>query len=238
MKVIRKQDEKSNLYIISYETKGPDLVVKTADGSQPRFIDMPENEKDIMEIMWYQYGLNKREYKDIAKKMASNIKKSLAATGIAIGSLTLFFIPGLNFILPIETALLTVGVASLGFSMVKISKIVKAKGKLDDINKCTLLKKDGELLNKIFDPTNSNHLEGVSKATAHKLTSTIKGEVKDDTTYFNINTIGKMSLKDLLKIKANIIRDFYFGFEYNYPSSAKTEESSPKVYKKTLEKKD
>ena len=232
MKVIRKQDKDSNLYIKSYKTVGLDLVLNMADGSHPRFINMPQNEKNIMEIMWHQYELNKREYKDIAKKMSSNIKKTLAATGMAIGSLTLFFIPGLNFILPIKAALLTIGVTSIGFSALKIPKIIKANSKLNDINKYTLLKKDSQLLNNTFDHTNSNHLEGVSKAVAHKLTPTIKGEFKEDTPYFDINTIDKISLKDLQKIKKNIERDFYLGLEFNYPSSAKISESCPKVYRK------
>ncbi len=243
MKVIRKEDEDSNIYIKSYSKENGDLVLHTANGSNPRIIDMKENEVRVLNLMWEQYDNNKG-YSDLLKnKMSRNIKCCVVNFIVAGASLTGIFVFGDYLTFVQHVALAVIATAGLGgAAYVNFPKIVSTREKLDDILKCNLLKKNEEYLNSNLDLENVNHMEGVKYKTRRQLEETAKrneeivikseDELASEETmiepYFTINTIDKMSLEDLQKIRDNLKRDDYFAFAYN--EQAKKETGKQKVY--------
>ncbi len=243
MKVIRKEDIDSNVYIKSYSKENGDLVLHTANGSNPRIIDMPENEVRIAQLMWKQHD-NNRGYSDLLKnKMSRNIKCCVASAIVTGASLAAIFAFGDYLTFAQYVAGAVVATAGVGSAVcISIPRIISTREKLDDILKCNLLKKNEEYLNSNLDLDNVNHMEGVSYKTKKQLEETARrneelinkseaefgtGEIEIEP-YFTINTIDNMSLADLKRIRDNLKRDDYFSFEYN--EQAKKESGKQKVY--------
>ena len=234
MKVIRKEDKDSNVYIKTYSIEDGNIVLHTANGSNPRIINVPENKVHALELMWKQQDLNRGSVDELKTKISRNIRWGIINVAVAGASFAGMFVFSDSITFMQHVALSVVATAGVGgAAFVNIPKIVSTKGKLEDVLKGNILKKNAEYLNENLDLENINQMEGVSYSMRRQLEETAKrnetvneDEVED---YFTINTIDSIPLKDLLKIRDNLKRDDYFSFEYN--EQAKKETGKQKVYK-------
>lgn len=223
MKVIREEDKNSNVYITKFTTewgkrsksidKGMflkkdtedynELVVYMADGSKPRYENVPEHKVRLLELRYQQFLKNKEKLNELknSKKIISIIWGSIA--GIIIGVTTL------------STSSITIILASslITISLAAASAIISNKSlnsKIDDINKYDLFFVNEDMF-KNADLDDPNILEQV-KSKDKKEIAMIKDkkDSENEKPYFDNNSIDGLSLA-LRKIKANIERENYLG---------------------------
>lgn len=224
MKVIRKEDKNSNVYITKFTTESvkkpkyidkgilikrnvedcSELVVYMADGSKPRYENIPEHKVRLLELRYQQFLKNKEKLKELKKlkKIISIIWGSIA--GIIIGVTTL------------STSSITIILASslITISLAAASAIISNKSlnsKIDDINKYDLFFVNEDMF-KNADLDDPNILEQV-KSKDKKEIAMIKDkkDSENEKPYFDNNSIDGLSLDALRKIKANIERENYLG---------------------------
>ena len=224
MKVIREEDKNSNVYITKFTTergkrsksidKGMflkkdtedynELVVYMADGSKPRYENVPEHKVRLLELRYQQFLKNKEKLNELknSKKIISIIWGSIA--GIIIGVTTL------------STSSITIILASslITISLAAASAIISNKSlnsKIDDINKYDLFFVNEDMF-KNADLDDPNILEQV-KSKDKKEIAMIKNkkDSENEKPYFDNNSIDGLSLDALRKIKANIERENYLG---------------------------
>mgnify|MGYP001623894804 CR=1 FL=1 len=224
MKVIRKEDKNSNVYITKFTTESvkkpkyidkgilikrnvedcSELVVYMADGSKPRYENVPEHKVRLLELRYQQFLKNKEKLKELKKlkKIISIIWGSIA--GIIIG------------ITALSTSSITIILASslITISLAAASAIISNKSinsKIDDINKYDLFFVNEDMF-KNADLDNPNILEQV-KSKDKKEIAMIKDkkDSENEKPYFDNNSIDGLSLDALKRIKANIVRENYLG---------------------------
>ena len=224
MKVIRKEDKNSNVYITKFTTESvkkpkyidkgilikrnvedcSELVVYMADGSKPRYENVPEHKVRLLELRYQQFLKNKEKLNELknSKKIISIIWGSIA--GIIIGVTTL------------STSSITIILASslITISLAAASAIISNKSlnsKIDDINKYDLFFVNEDMF-KNADLDDPNILEQV-KSKDKKEIAMIKDkkDSENEKPYFDNNSIDGLSLDALRKIKANIERENYLG---------------------------
>ena len=224
MKVIRKEDKNSNVYITKFTTESvkkpkyidkgilikrnvedcSELVVYMADGSKPRYENVPEHKVRLLELRYQQFLKNKEKLNELknSKKIISIIWGSIA--GIIIG------------ITALSTSSITIILASslITISLAAASAIISNKSinsKIDDINKYDLFFVNEDMF-KNADLDNPNILEQV-KSKDKKEIAMIKDkkDSENEKPYFDNNSIDGLSLDALKRIKANIVRENYLG---------------------------
>ena len=224
MKVIRKEDKNSNVYITKFTTESvkkpkyidkgilikrnvedcSELVVYMADGSKPRYENVPEHKVRLLELRYQQFLKNKEKLKELKKlkKIISIIWGSIA--GIIIG------------ITALSTSSITIILASslITISLAAASAIISNKSlnsKIDDINKYDLFFVNEDMF-KNADLDDPNILEQV-KSKDKKEIAMIKDkkDSENEKPYFDNNSIDGLSLDALKRIKANIVRENYLG---------------------------
>ena len=224
MKVIRKEDKNSNVYITKFTTESvkkpkyidkgilikrnvedcSELVVYMADGSKPRYENVPEHKVRLLELRYQQFLKNKEKLKELKKlkKIISIIWGSIA--GIIIG------------ITALSTSSITIILASslITISLAAASAIISNKSinsKIDDINKYDLFFVNEDMF-KNADLDDPNILEQV-KSKDKKEIAIIKDkkDSENEKPYFDNNSIDGLSLDALKRIKANIVRENYLG---------------------------
>lgn len=228
MKVIRKEDKNSYTYIKNYSDKDGELVFNMANGSHPRVLKTPSNEKRALQLMWNQQAKNEEEetkLENIITNCISLSKFFIVIAVTALASNTLISSEAINIGLRVLAAInLTM------IPVVELPKIIKAKNDLKEIKKYDYLKDHEALLNDQLDITNANHLENISSKSLKIIKEDQKQEENPSFT-FNINTIDDISLKDLKTIRRNLARDQYFDFPDNL------QKENPKVKTKSKNKK-
>lgn len=224
MKVIRKEDKNSNVYITKFTTESvkkpkyidkgilikrnvedcSELVVYMADGSKPRYENIPEHKVRLLELRYQQFLKNKEKLNELKKlkKIISIIWGSIA--GIIIG------------ITALSTSSITIILASslITISLAAASAIISNKSlnsKIDDINKYDLFFVNEDMFKNV-DLDDPNILEQV-KSKDKKEIAMIKDkkDSENEKPYFDNNSIDGLSLDALRKIKANIERENYLG---------------------------
>ena len=251
MKVISKEDKNSSKYIIDYDVekgviqknkrknataveitteKFNNLVVTMADGSKPRYLNIEENEKKILKLMWQQQNRNKAEI----DKLKKQILTSKICSGISIFLTTVI---GCWVFLGIEAgvfnSLFTVGPTILAAcSISQITKYFKDIKSLKEVLKNEHLRENNDDLNSI-NLDNPNILLNVKKKQIKEIKRIRKSkEEQKNPVIFDINSIDKLSLETLRQIKENIERDNYLGL---VTSSEKVKENDCKQYKKSID---
>ena len=181
-----------------------ELVVYMADGSKPRYENVPEHKVRLLELRYQQFLKNKEKLNELknSKKIISIIWGSIA--GIIIGVTTL------------STSSITIILASslITISLAAASAIISNKSlnsKIDDINKYDLFFVNEDIF-KNADLDDPNILEQV-KSKDKKEIAMIKDkkDSENEKPYFDNNSIDGLSLDALRKIKANIERENYLG---------------------------
>ena len=255
MKVIRDEDKKSNKYIMRfYVEKGTiqkntrknasaveittedynDLVVYMADGSKPRYANVEENKVKLLQLMTEQHLRNKICEEELDDKYCKNIAKSVA-----------FFIGGLVAVGAIVNGvlnpnhLLFANAIRIGFPTIilvygGIKGIIAKKiyNKIKEIKKNDYLLENEEVLSEA-DLENKNILENV-KDKDKAVIAEIKEEKDNDKHYFDINSIDKLSLDALKKIKANIERENYFALSTSKKENNDIAESKGEPFVKKI----
>lgn len=235
MKVIRKDDRKSNKYITKFDVeKGTrnkaylekdiggitvttedysELVVYMADGSKPRYANIPENKVRVLKLMKDQHSINKTYEKALSYKMRSNIVISVF---LGVGCLILTFVMAsivpsqdyLNFVNTLRIVFPTTFLTGTVFYGVAAKHIYN---KLKEIQKNDYLLENEEILNEA-DLENANILENIKSKDKIEI-SRIKEtkDKEDDKQYFDINSIDGLSLKTLKTLKENIEKENFLG---------------------------
>ena len=224
MKVIRKEDKNSNVYITKFTTESvkkpkyidkgilikrnvedcSELVVYMADGSKPRYENVPEHKVRLLELRYQQFLKNKEKLNELknSKKIISIIWGSIA--GIIIG------------VTALSTSSITIILASslITISLAAASAIISNKSlnsKIDDINKYDLFFVNEDMF-KNADLDDPNILEQVKSKDKKEITMIKdKKDSENEKPYFDNNSINGLSLDALRKIKANIERENYLG---------------------------
>ena len=224
MKVIRKEDKNSNVYITKFTTESvkkpkyidkgilikrnvedcSELVVYMADGSKPRYENVPEHKVRLLELRYQQFLKNKEKLNELknSKKIISIIWGSIA--GIIIG------------VTALSTSSITIILASslITISLAAASAIISNKSlnsKIDDINKYDLFFVNEDMF-KNADLDDPNILEQVKSKDKKEITMIKdKKDSENEKPYFDNNSIDGLSLDALRKIKANIERENYLG---------------------------
>ncbi len=233
MKVVRKEDKNSNIYIENYKVETKDnikvkteeynnLVLYMADGSRPRYANIPENKVKVLNKMHQQYTLNKQEKAKIKSKRKLYVTITGASLGIAVG-----------LILPPNTILTVPLVASsIALATISAAYYVKNIKKHNEIEKEEYLVSFQNELNNA-DLENDNVLENIKDKDKVEI-GKIKKEkdAVNDNSYFDLSTIDRLSLKTLKRIKANIERENYLGLTRTNENVKNDTESKSKPYVK------
>ena len=232
MKVIRDEDKNSNKYIMRFEVeKGTiqkntrknasaveiktedynNLVVYMADGSKPRYENVPEYKVRLLELMREQHARNKEV--EILYRWADYLSNSI---GMCVGGIFSAVVMATITIVNPDLFIANffqIGIPGVLFAYASFSGI-KAKilnNKLKEIKKNDYLLENEEVLNEA-DLENENILENI-KDKDKAVIAEIKEEKdkENDKHYFDINSVDKLSLDALRRIKANIERENYLG---------------------------
>ena len=150
MKVIRKEDKNSNVYITKFTTESvkkpkyidkgilikrnvedcSELVVYMADGSKPRYANIPEYKKKLLEIRRQQYIKNIDELVNLKNKLKLYTTLLIVCIGITAVSMPLAAI--VNGLSAILYSISCVSTASGIISAVLASKYYS---KINDVKK-------------------------------------------------------------------------------------------------------
>jgi len=223
MKVIRDEDKKSNKYITRFEVeKGTiqkntrknatavdittedynNLVVYMADGSKPRYKNVPESKVRLLELRHQQFLNNKTKLKNLKnyKTFFNVIVGGIAGIIVSVTAMATSSITTL-----LHCSAITFALAYASATVV--NKIINSK--INDINKYALFFENEDIF-KDVDLDNSNILERVKSKDKSVITK-IKQEKDNDNDkqYFDNNSIDGLSLDALRKIKDNIERENY-----------------------------
>ena len=223
MKVIRDEDKKSNKYITRFEVeKGTiqkntrknatavdittedynNLVVYMADGSKPRYKNVPESKVRLLELRHQQFLNNKTKLKNLKnyKTFFNVIVGGIAGIIVSVTAMATSSITTL-----LQCSAITFALAYASATVV--NKIINSK--INDINKYALFFENEDIF-KDVDLDNSNILERVKSKDKSVITK-IKQEKDNDNDkqYFDNNSIDGLSLDALRKIKDNIERENY-----------------------------
>ena len=175
-----------------------------ADGSKPRYENVPEHKVRLLELRYQQFLKNKEKLNELknSKKIISIIWGSIA--GIIIG------------VTALSTSSITIILASslITISLAAASAIISNKSlnsKIDDINKYDLFFVNEDMF-KNADLDDPNILEQVKSKDKKEITMIKdKKDSENEKPYFDNNSINGLSLDALRKIKANIERENYLG---------------------------
>ena len=181
-----------------------ELVVYMADGSKPRYENVPKHKVRLLELRYQQFLKNKEKLNELkkSKKIISIIWGSIA--GIIIG------------VTALSTSSITIILASslITISLAAASAIISNKSlnsKIDDINKYDLFFVNEDMF-KNADLDDPNILEQVKSKDKKEITMIKdKKDSENEKPYFDNNSINGLSLDALRKIKANIERENYLG---------------------------
>lgn len=222
MKVIRKEDQYSNIYVNNFEIKYPSdskkkkgenngkIVVYMADGSKPRYDNLPEKKVRLLEVMHHQQLKNKKELPKLKRKKAlGKVLGTLMVGGIVVASTlgAMDYYDVMNFLSYQYSALLTAGLSVTTF--VDLATVTKLSSKIKEIKKYDYLDQNQELLN-TADLKNENIVENIKTNDKNELQRIKASKDKDhDTTYFDYNSINNLSLETLIELKSNIEREYY-----------------------------
>ncbi len=224
MKVVKKEDKNSNIYIKKFatipsteENDSSNIIVYMADGSCPRYENIKESKKRLLELMYNQHFSNEEELDNLLRKRGNLLVSSIVFSIItlAMGSAGAYSM--YNYANSTAFAITSLGIASLSAITTLILTGVSKRNsnKIDEIKKYSYFDENKEILNQI-DLENANNLEKVSTKDKKEIRR-IK-EVKDnddDTVYFDINSIDNLSLDSLKRLKSNIDRENYLGLAVN-----------------------
>lgn len=217
MKVIRDEDKNSNKYIKSFDvniTTGDcsELKVNMADGSRPKYLNIPSNVKRLLELMSEQHEKNKEQEQEIIRKMKLNKLKSLLAFLGSVISTTVIIstFPNLEAIMLIDLIKLVVPTGLFVYSSAEYVKVKKSLNKLNDLSKYVFLEENEEILNNA-DLEDSNILENVKRKDRKEIERIITRNNSEQSNIFDWNSIDNLSLETLRQIKDNIVRDNYLG---------------------------
>ena len=234
MKVIRDEDKKSNTYIKHFEVKKGtiqkntrknasaveittedynDLVVYMADGSKPRYANIEKNKVRALELMSKQHLRNKECEEKLVSKMSNNITMAgvCGIAGLIFASVMATGVPNQDYLLFANAIRISFPTIILVYGGIKGIIAKKIYNKIKEIKKNDYLLENEEVLSEA-DLENENILENV-KDKDKAVIAEIKEEKdkENDKHYFDINSIDKLSLDALKKIKANIEKDNYLG---------------------------
>ena len=213
MKVIRKEDKNSDIYILKFKVQGNNILVHKANGSIDRKINTKKEKIELLRKMSIQQKINTAHERLLKRKY--NDEHTKTSKGVILSVISLLFGA---FILtnPNYTSINIVGFISLmsiPFIVTVGHAIITKKtlSKLEEIEKNNYLLENEEVLNEA-DLENENILENVKDKDKAVIAEIKEEKDKDkDKHYFDINSIDKLSLDALKKIKANIEKDNYLG---------------------------
>ena len=234
MKVIRDEDKKSNTYIKHFEVKKGtiqkntrknasaveittedynDLVVYMADGSKPRYANIEKNKVRALELMSKQHLRNKECEEKLVSKMSNNIAMAdgCGITGLIFAGVMATGVPNQDYLLFANAIRISFPTIILVYGGIKGIIAKKIYNKIKEIKKNDYLLENEEVLSEA-DLENENILENVKDKDKAVIAEIKEEKDKDnDKHYFDINSIDKLSLDALKKIKANIEKDNYLG---------------------------
>lgn len=234
MKVIRDEDKKSNTYIKHFEVKKGtiqkntrknasaveittedynDLVVYMADGSKPRYANVEENKVKLLQLMTEQHLRNKMCEEELDDKYCKNIAKSVVffIGGLVAVAAMVNGVPNQDYLLFANALRISFPTIILVYGGIKGIIAKKIYNKIKEIKKNDYLLENEEVLSEA-DLENENILENVKDKDKAVIAEIKEEKDKDnDKHYFDINSIDKLSLDALKKIKANIEKDNYLG---------------------------
>lgn len=179
------------------------IIIYLGDGAKYVIPNTIKNEESIKEKMINQVSINKKTYMKEIKKKADKLSVLLLA---GVGCTVLLSI------LVIMKGTLLFNVALVGeiiSNVICATKIAEQKSLLKDIEKQVFFLANEDTLNNNIR-TNDNVLLGVSSKAERLVCKSDENKL-----VFDINTIDSFSLEDLKKIKENIERSKYFGFDEN-----------------------
>ena len=247
MKVIRDEDKNSNKYIIKFDVeKGKrdsyiedessvmikrttedynNLVVYMADGSKPRYKNVPEYKVRLLELRYQQFLNNKTKLNSLkdSKTIFNVVFGGIA--GIIVG-VTAMATSSITILL--HCSVITFALAYTSATIV--NKVINSK--INDIKKYALFFENEDIFKNV-DLDDSNTLERV-KSKDKAVIAEIKQEKdkENEKPYLDNNSIDGLSLDALRKIKANIERENYLGLVSTDEETKCNTESKGKPYVK------
>ena len=244
MKVIRDEDKKSNTYIkkvkikkrkktkhnskslndVNVTTKNyNDLVVYMADGSKPRYANIPEYKKKLLEIRRQQYIKNKDELVDLK----NNLKLYTTLLIVCIG-ITAVSIPIASIVNGLSAILYSISCVSTASGIISAVLASKYYSKINDVKKYEFFDDNISTLNSV-DLDNPNILERVKNKDKRKIYRIKKEkDFENEKPYFENISIDGLSLDALKRIKDNILRENYFALSTSKKENNDTAESKGK----------
>ena len=246
MKVIRDEDKKSNKYIMRFEVeKGTiqkntrknasaieittedynDLVVYMADGSKPRYKNVPEYKVRLLELRYQQFLNNKTKL--------NSLKDSKTIFNVGFGGIAGIIVGVTAMATSSITILLHCSVITFALAYTSatiVNKVINSK--INDIKKYALFFENEDIFKNV-DLDDSNTLERV-KSKDKAVIAEIKQEKdkENEKPYLDNNSIDALSLDALRKIKANIERENYLGLVSTDEETKCNTESKGKPYVK------
>lgn len=246
MKVIRDEDKKSNKYIMRFEVeKGTiqkntrknasaieittedynDLVVYMADGSKPRYKNVPEYKVRLLELRYQQFLNNKTKL--------NSLKDSKTIFNVGFGGIAGIIVGVTAMATSSITILLHCSVITFALAYTSatiVNKVINSK--INDIKKYALFFENEDIFKNV-DLDDSNTLERV-KSKDKAVIAEIKQEKdkENEKPYLDNNSIDGLSLDALRKIKANIERENYLGLVSTDEETKCNTESKGKPYVK------
>lgn len=184
--------EESNLFIKNYKIVNDKIIINLGNGKKTRIDYSIENERNILNKM-YRQTINTDIVEEKTKKLFPDCIRKMVAYGmIAMLGAILIEVDFWGMIIGMFTTCLFGGLFlynAINFIKLEIIK--------HDIKKTNFYKSNNYLLNEELN--RSSALENVSLRT--------KNIINSNNNKITINSIDKMSLKDLKMIKSNIDRE-------------------------------
>ena len=246
MKVIRDEDKKSNKYIMRFEVeKGTiqkntrknasaieittedynDLVVYMADGSKPRYKNVPEYKVRLLELRYQQFLNNKTKL--------NSLKDSKTIFNVGFGGIAGIIVGVTAMATSSITILLHCSVITFALAYTSatiVNKVINSK--INDIKKYALFFENEDIFKNV-DLDDSNTLERV-KSKDKAVIAEIKQEKdkENEKPYLDNNSIDGLSFDTLAKIIDNVKRDDYLGLVSTDEEVKGNTESKGKSYVK------
>lgn len=194
-----------------------------ADGSKPRYANIPEYKKKLLEIRRQQYIKNIDELVNLKNKLKLYTTLLIVCIGITAVSMPLAAI--VNGLSAILYSISCVSTASGIISAVLASKYYS---KINDVKKYEFFDDNISTLNSV-DLDNPNILERVKNKDKRKIYRIKKEkDSENEKPYFENISIDGLSLDALKRIKDNILRENYFALSTSKKENNDTAESKGK----------
>lgn len=196
-----------NKYILGYEIKKDIIIMKLANNEKYVVKNTANNENKILERM------NKQAYSVVNNKKNKRLFEYILVYGLGITGICIFGYQAFSYISSLINGMISLrNIAFTIFSIISMGYITTVLNCINrednDLKKIKLYCETKELLNNNIKKSSINVFNKVSFRTIKQISDKHMDEEP-----FTINSINKMSLKDLQTLKINIERAKEFDLE-------------------------